>query len=115
MLRPYLTATIGDSPCQSVPGVLRDQRVGVDLRLRDRHQHAKIRRLRRLEFEGLSIVAVPDHVLSPLAFAGELEQPFTQDDVAADGTERVRLRHGRARTAFSSVNAVALPGVCSFS
>src|SRR5712691_4888984 len=59
---------------QSVPGVLRDQRIGVDLRLRNRHQHAVVRRRPRLELPGLRELAVPDQILAPLAFTVELEQ-----------------------------------------
>src|SRR6266446_7327205 len=88
-LRPYPPTTTGDRPSQSVPGVLRDQRIGVDLRLRNRHQHAVVRRRHRLELPGLRVLAVPDQILAPLSFTVELEQALAQNHVRGDGAERV--------------------------
>src|SRR5437879_777228 len=87
--RPFPAVTLDDSPRQSVPGVLRDQRIGVDLRLWNRHQHAVVRRRYRLEFPGLRVLAVPDQILAPLSFTVELEQALAQDHVGADSAERV--------------------------
>src|SRR5438034_11551573 len=64
-----------------------------DLRLRDRHQHEVVRP-GCLELPGLRVLAKPDQVLSPLRFERQLEQPFAQDDVWGDGTERVPPREG---------------------
>src|ERR1041385_1112628 len=95
MLRPYLypscSATPVDRPRQSVPGVLRDQRIGVDLRLRNRHQHDFVRcgAIAFLELPASGVLAVPDQILAPLSFTVELEQPLAQDHVGGDGAERV--------------------------
>src|SRR2546426_5775913 len=94
MLRPYITHQTGRHLPQLVPRVLLQHRVGVDLRLRDRHQHEVVRP-GCLELPGLRVLAKPDQVLSPLRFERQLEQPFAQDDVwGDDGTERVPPREG---------------------
>src|SRR6266516_1578886 len=93
MLRPYPPTTCGDRPRQSIPGVLRDQRIGVDLRLRNRHQDAEVRRRPRLELPGLRVLAVADQVLASLALAVEFEQPLAQNHVSRDRAEGVRLRY----------------------
>src|SRR2546425_2395821 len=74
MLRPYPCATLDDSPRQSVPGVLRDQRIRVDLRLWNRHQDAEIPRRPGLELPGERVLPVADQILPPLPLAVELEQ-----------------------------------------
>src|SRR6266513_5212323 len=94
MLRPYPSATLADSPRQSVPGVLRDQRIGVDLRLRNRHQDERrgprtSPRRRVLELPAGGERAVPDQILAPLPLTVELEQALPQDDVRSNGAERV--------------------------
>src|SRR5437867_7094902 len=89
MLRPYTPATPRDSPRQSVPGVLRDQRVGVDLRLRNRHQHPKVLRGPRLELPALRVLAEANQILPPLPLTVELEQALSQDHVRGNGAERV--------------------------
>src|SRR5256712_108258 len=92
MLRPYLppyaSAALADSPRQSVPGVLLDQRIGVDLRLRNRHQHVRgrARTIRPvLELPTVRVLAVPDQILAPLPLGQELEETFLQDHRLGDG------------------------------
>src|SRR5204862_100583 len=111
MLRPYPPTTCGDRPRQSgVPGVLLEQRVGVDLPLGDRHQDvAGVARARRLELPAGGVAAEPDQVLSALPFPGELEQALCEDGVGRHGTarlcrievtspQRVHEAEGRRRT-----------------
>src|SRR5438094_6276983 len=87
-LRPYPTPTIGDRRRQSVPEILRQQRIGVYLGLRNRHQHEMIRP-GRLELPGLRVLAEPDQILASLRFKRELEQAFPQDRGRRDGAQRV--------------------------
>src|SRR5438046_10716064 len=97
-LRPYPAATLGDRLRQSgVPGVLRDQWIGVDLRLRNRHQDERRRprtspRRHVLELPAGGERAVPDQILAPLSLTVELEQTLTQNHGGGDGTERVHPR-----------------------
>src|SRR5438046_3724575 len=111
MLRPYPPTSCGDRPRQSgVPGVLLEQRVGVDLPLGDRHQDvAGVARARRLELPAGGVAAEPDQVLSALPFPGELEQALCEDGVGRHGTarlcrievtspQRVHEAEGRRRT-----------------
>src|SRR6266700_77279 len=99
MLRPYLdpypSVTLADRPRQSVPGVLRDQRIGVDLRLRNWHQDDRRRprtspKRQVLELPAGGELAVPDQILAPLPLTVELEQALTQDHVGGDGAECVQ-------------------------
>src|SRR5438874_12710624 len=97
MLRPYTTtptttATTSQTP-QSGREILRQQRIRVDLRLRNRHQHEMIRP-GRLELPGLRVLAEPDQILAPLRFERELEQAFAQDRGWRDGTQRVPRGEG---------------------
>src|SRR5437899_8218619 len=89
MLRPYPPTALRDPPRQSVPGVLRDQRIGVDLRLRNRHQHPKVLRGPRLELPALRVLAEANQILPPLPLTVELEQALAQDHVGSDSAERV--------------------------
>src|SRR5712692_10783585 len=100
MPRPYPSTTLDNSPRQSVPGVLRDQRIRVDLRLWNRHQNERCGprtspRRRVLELPTGRILAVPDQVLPPLAFAVELEQALVQDHVPRDGPRQGGGDRGR--------------------
>src|SRR5207247_3062371 len=86
MLRPYTPAAPRDSPRQSVIGVLRDQRIGVDLRLRDGHQDEFVgprTRTRRyvLELPAGGVLAVPDQILEPFSFTYELKHALVLDHV----------------------------------
>src|SRR3989442_13609323 len=87
MLRPSPTARIADSRRQSVPEILRQQRIRVYLGLRNRHQHEMIRP-GRLELPGLRVLAEPDQILASLRFKRELEQAFPQDPGRRDGAQR---------------------------
>src|SRR2546430_9518704 len=94
-LRPYPPTTCGDRPRQSIPGVLRDQRIGVDLRLRNRHQDERrgprtSPRRHVLVLPAGGERAVPDQILAPLPLTVELEQALPQDHVGGgDGAERI--------------------------
>src|SRR6266516_1908801 len=96
MLRPYTTttptttATTSQTP-QSVPEILRQQGIRVNLRLRNRHQHETIRP-GRLELPRLRVLAEPDQILAPLRFARALAQAFAQDRGRGDGAQRVPRR-----------------------
>src|SRR3989442_10776558 len=96
MLRPYPCATLDDSPRQSVPGVLRDQWIRVDLRLWNRHQDAEIPRRPGLELPGERVLPVADQILPPLPLAVELEQALVQDQVPRDGPRQRGGHRGRA-------------------
>src|SRR5439155_23936930 len=92
MLRPYTTtptttATTSQTP-QSVPEFLRQQRIRVDLRLRNRHQHEMIR-LGRLDLPWFRVLAERDQILASLRFKGELEQAFPLDRGRRSGAQRV--------------------------
>src|SRR2546426_4370292 len=90
MLRPYvIDRDLPNLPnlhdllrlLRSVSGILCQQRVRVHLVLRNRQQHAE-RRTRRLVPPRLGVLAVPDQILAPLGFAGELEPALLEDKVA---------------------------------
>src|SRR5207244_4823590 len=95
MLRPYPPTTCGDRLRQSIPGVLRDQRIGVDLRLRNRHQDERrgprtSPRRHVLVLPAGGERAVPDQILAPLPLTVELEQALPQDHVGGgDGAEGI--------------------------
>src|SRR2546427_9789014 len=93
-LRPYPPTTCGDRPRQSIPGALRDQRIGVDLPLRNRHQDERrgprtSPRRHVLVLPAGGERAVPDQILAPLPLTVELEQALPQDHVGGDGAERI--------------------------
>src|SRR5438093_3947165 len=96
MLRPYPPTALRDAPRPSVPGVLREQRIGVDLRLRNRHQHPKVLRGPRLELPALRVLAEANQILPPLPLTVELEQALAQDHVRGDRAERVPAGGERA-------------------
>src|SRR5437867_13053027 len=87
MLRPYTPPAPTDSPRQSVVRVLRDQRIGVDLRLRNRHQDEFVGSgaVPLLELPAGGVLAVPDQILAPFSFTVELKQALVQDHGARDG------------------------------
>jgi hypothetical protein len=68
---PCETWGVVGEAANSVPGVLREHRVGVQLRPRNRH-HDEVGGARLLERPGIAEPAVPDQILSPLGFGGEL-------------------------------------------
>src|SRR5947207_13267332 len=82
----YGPATPRNRPRQSVPGVLIDQVVGVELRLRNRHQD-EVRGARArprghvLELPASGELTVPDQILAPLPLTVQLEQPSVTDQV----------------------------------
>src|SRR5207247_6357935 len=81
-LRPSPSATLARSPRQSVPGVLLDLRIGVDLHLRNRHQdvRGRARTIRPvLELPTVRVLAVPYQSLASLPLGQELEEAFLQD------------------------------------
>src|SRR5438034_8232182 len=101
MLRPYvIDRDLPNLPnlhdllrlLRSVSGILLQQRVRVHLVLRNRQQHAE-RRTRRLVPPRLGVLAVPDQILAPLGFAGELEPALLEDKVVSNGP-RERRRDG---------------------
>src|SRR5947207_15106750 len=88
MLRPYLpphaSAALADSPRQSVPVVLVDQGIGVDLRLRNRHQDVGAGALTRplchvLELPTGLVLAVLYQVISSIRLRPERGAAFLQD------------------------------------
>src|SRR5688500_15961244 len=65
-----------------VPRVLREQRVRVDLRLRNRHQNPKCRSCRLVEPRPLGELFVSNQSLPTLCFGSQLEQPLVQNKLA---------------------------------
>src|SRR5438046_3308347 len=103
MLRPYCTITLRQSESvmlpQSVPGILGQIGVGVDLRLRNREEHIVIRAGHlasddtRRGIRPVGILAKSDQVLPALALPEQLEQALVEDDGARDGSGE-RRGHG---------------------
>src|SRR5437867_8119339 len=102
----YGPATPGNRLPQSVPGVLIDQVVGVELRLRNRHQD-EVRGARTrprghvLELPAGGELTVPDQVLAPLPLTVQLEEPLVQDHVT-----RNRPRQLRGHRVFAATDLV---------
>src|SRR5207253_1423532 len=69
---------------RSVPGILGQHWIRVQLLLRNRQQHSE-RCACRLVPPRLRVLAVPDQILAPLGFAGELEPALLEDKVASNG------------------------------
>src|SRR5688500_11853884 len=92
-----------------VPGVLDEQRVCVQLCLRNRHQDAIWFAL-RLELPGRGKFAMSDQILPPLAFGYKLEQPLSENHVPVDARERlIRFEYPRAQRIYQCERAGRVP------
>src|SRR5215210_3207168 len=77
---------------ESVSRILLELWVGIDLRLRNRHQDTVGIRHRLERPRCGRVQTVPNEILSPLGFTGELEEPLLKDLRA-----ELRLRSRRDR------------------
>src|SRR5687767_1912465 len=91
-LRRYCTTS-----WRSVPGVLRQLGVSVDLSLRNRHQD-RARCRGRLEFPAGGVLTVPNEILPALGLTSELEQTLLKNDIARQRTRERLIRLEDAST-----------------